>query len=152
MLLKPPVPLPDPHAVTLDQPLVAVVLEGGAGEELQAAAVAVPPQYAQPNGPAPQDPAGVAVLAMPAQVPGPQGQQGYANLWDPVGLQQQAVTLQTQPPPSAPPPQQPQPYPTAAQPQAATIYYQGQPCQTIYSLPAPYPPTSTPLIQVWVPP
>ena len=41
MLLKPPVPLPDPHAVTLDQPLVAVVLEGGAGEELQARAMAL---------------------------------------------------------------------------------------------------------------
>lgn len=80
----------------------------------------------------------VAVLSVPAQTASPQvqGQQGYTTLWDP--NTQQAVTVQTQPT---------QQYSTTAQPQTA-IYYQGQPCQTIYSIPAGYPQTNTPVIQV----
>lgn len=97
-----------------------------------------PEQYAQPTV-ATQD-AGVAVLSVPAQsAPQVQGQQSYTTLWDPTT--QQAVTVQTQPA---------QQYATApGQGQTPTaIYYQGQPCQTIYSIPAPYPQTNTPVIQV----
>uniref|UniRef100_A0A671MB98 [histone H3]-lysine(36) N-trimethyltransferase n=1 Tax=Sinocyclocheilus anshuiensis TaxID=1608454 RepID=A0A671MB98_9TELE len=93
-------------------------------------------QFVQPAVPA-QDP-NMAVLSVPTQIASPQiqGQQGYTTLWDP--NTQQAVTVQTQPT---------QQYSTTAQPQTA-IYYQGQPCQTIYSIPAGYPQTNTPVIQV----
>lgn len=97
-----------------------------------------PQQYAQPAV-ATQD-AGVAVLSVPAQVaPQVQGQQSYTTLWDPTT--QQAVTVQTQPAQqyaAAPPPPQTQ----------TAIYYQGQPCQTIYSIPTAYPQANTPVIQV----
>lgn len=93
-------------------------------------------QFVQPAVPV-QD-TGVSVLSVPAQAsPQVQTQQGYTTLWDP--NTQQAVTVQTQPT---------QQYSTTAQPQTA-IYYQGQPCQTIYSIPAGYPQTNTPVIQVW---
>uniref|UniRef100_A0A671PR84 [histone H3]-lysine(36) N-trimethyltransferase n=1 Tax=Sinocyclocheilus anshuiensis TaxID=1608454 RepID=A0A671PR84_9TELE len=97
-------------------------------------------QFIQPAVPA-QDPS-VAVLSVSAQTASPQvqGQQGYTTLWDP--NTQQAVTVQTQPT---------QQYSTTAQPQTA-IYYQGQPCQTIYSIPAGYPQTSTPVIQTYTEP
>lgn len=93
-------------------------------------------QFVQPAVPV-QDPS-VAVLSVPVQIPSPQvqSQQGYTTLWDP--NTQQAVTVQTQPT---------QQYSTTAQPQTA-IYYQGQPCQAIYSIPAGYPQTNTPVIQV----
>uniref|UniRef100_A0A672LS63 [histone H3]-lysine(36) N-trimethyltransferase n=1 Tax=Sinocyclocheilus grahami TaxID=75366 RepID=A0A672LS63_SINGR len=93
-------------------------------------------QFVQPAMPA-QDP-NMAILSVPTQIASPQiqGQQGYTTLWDP--NTQQAVTVQTQPT---------QQYSTTAQPQTA-IYYQGQPCQTIYSIPAGYPQTNTPVIQV----
>ncbi|XP_034030834.1 histone-lysine N-methyltransferase SETD2 isoform X2 [Thalassophryne amazonica] len=96
-----------------------------------------PQQYAQPTV-ATQDP-GVAVLSVPAQAaPQVQGQQSYTTLWDPTT--QQAVTVQTQPAQQYAP----------AQPQTQTaIYYQGQPCQTIYSIPAAYPQTNTPVIQAY---
>ncbi|KAL7875310.1 hypothetical protein SRHO_G00062800 [Serrasalmus rhombeus] len=99
-----------------------------------------PQPFVQPAVPA-QDP-GVAVLSVPAQTATPQvpGQQGYATLWDP--NTQQAVTVQTQPA---------QQYSATAQPQTA-IYYQGQPCQTIYSIPAGYPQTNTPVIQTYTEP
>lgn len=97
-----------------------------------------PQQYVQPPVVA-QDP-GVAVLSVPAQtavqVP---GQQSYTTLWDPTT--QQAVTLQTQPA------QQYAAAPAQAQTQTA-IYYQGQPCQAIYSIPTAYPQANTPVIQV----
>lgn len=97
-----------------------------------------PQQYAQPTV-ATQD-AGVAVLSVPAQAaPQVQGQQSYTTLWDP--NTHQAVTVQTQPP------QQYATTPAQAQTQTA-IYYQGQPCQTIYSIPTAYPQTSAPVIQV----
>ncbi|KTF75336.1 hypothetical protein cypCar_00033330 [Cyprinus carpio] len=96
------------------------------------------PQFVQPAVPA-QDPS-VAVLSVPAQTASPQVQQGYTTLWDP--NTQQAVTVQTQPT---------QQYSTTAPPQTA-IYYQGQPCQTIYSIPAGYPQTSTPVIQTYTEP
>uniref|UniRef100_A0A672KI88 [histone H3]-lysine(36) N-trimethyltransferase n=1 Tax=Sinocyclocheilus grahami TaxID=75366 RepID=A0A672KI88_SINGR len=97
-------------------------------------------QFIQPAVPA-QDQSG-AVLSVSAQTASPQvqGQQGYTTLWDP--NTQQAVTVQTQPT---------QQYSTTAQPQTA-IYYQGQPCQTIYSIPAGYPQTSTPVIQTYTEP
>uniref|UniRef100_A0A8C2HJG7 [histone H3]-lysine(36) N-trimethyltransferase n=1 Tax=Cyprinus carpio TaxID=7962 RepID=A0A8C2HJG7_CYPCA len=97
-------------------------------------------QFVQPAVPA-QDP-NVAILSVPAQTASPQiqGQQGYTTLWDP--NTQQAVTVQTQPT---------QQYSTTAQPQTA-IYYQGQPCQTIYSIPAGYPQTNTPVIQTYTEP
>uniref|UniRef100_A0A3P8NTL6 [histone H3]-lysine(36) N-trimethyltransferase n=1 Tax=Astatotilapia calliptera TaxID=8154 RepID=A0A3P8NTL6_ASTCA len=101
-----------------------------------------PQHYAQPTV-ATQD-AGVAVLSVPAQsAPQVQGQQSYTTLWDPTT--QQAVTVQTQPA---------QQYATApGQGQTPTaIYYQGQPCQTIYSIPAPYPQTNTPVIQAYTDP
>uniref|UniRef100_A0A3Q3JDH5 [histone H3]-lysine(36) N-trimethyltransferase n=1 Tax=Monopterus albus TaxID=43700 RepID=A0A3Q3JDH5_MONAL len=101
-----------------------------------------PQQYAQPTV-ATQD-AGVAVLSVPAQAaPQVQGQQSYTTLWDPTT--QQAVTVQTQPA---------QPYATApAQAQAQTaIYYQGQPCPTIYSIPTAYPQSNTPVIQTYTEP
>uniref|UniRef100_A0A669DYM6 [histone H3]-lysine(36) N-trimethyltransferase n=1 Tax=Oreochromis niloticus TaxID=8128 RepID=A0A669DYM6_ORENI len=101
-----------------------------------------PQQYAQPTV-ATQD-AGVAVLSVPAQsAPQVQGQQSYTTLWDPTT--QQAVTVQTQPA---------QQYAAApGQGQTPTaIYYQGQPCQTIYSIPAPYPQTNTPVIQAYTDP
>lgn len=101
---------------------------------LELASSAQPQQFVQPAAPA-QD-AGVTLLSVPAQTAGTQvqGQQGYATLWDP--NTQQAVTVQ--------PAQQ---YSNMAQPQTA-IYYQGQPCQAIYSIPAGYPQTNTPVIQV----
>lgn len=101
-------------------------------------AVVNPQQYAQPAAAA-QDP-GLAVLSVPTQTaPQVQSQQSYTTLWDPAT--QQAVTVQTQPA---------QQYATApAQaPTQTAIYYQGQPCQTIYSIPTAYPPASTPVIQV----
>ncbi|KAM8825880.1 histone-lysine N-methyltransferase SETD2 isoform 1-T2 [Synchiropus picturatus] len=88
----------------------------------------------------PQQEPGVALLSVPTQAaPQVQSQQSYATIWDPTT--QQAVTVQTQPAQqyAAAPPQAP--------PQTA-IYYQGQPCQTIYSLPAAYPQPSAPVIQV----
>lgn len=95
-------------------------------------------QYVQPTV-ATQD-AGVAVLSVPAQTaPQVQGQQSYATLWDPTT--QQTVTVQAQPP------QQYATAPAQAQTQTA-IYYQGQPCQTIYSIPTAYPQPNTPVIQV----
>lgn len=101
-------------------------------------ATGTPQQYAQPNV-ATQD-AGVAVLSVPPQpTTQVQSQQSYTTLWDPTT--QQAVTVQTQPA---------QQYAAAAgqaQPQAA-IYYQGQPCQAIYSIPAAYPQANPPVIQV----
>lgn len=97
-----------------------------------------PQQYAQPTV-ATQD-AGVAVLSVPAQTaPQVQSQQSYTTLWDPTT--QQAVTVQTQPA------QQYATAPAQAQTQTA-IYYQGQPCQTIYSIPTAYPQANTPVIQV----
>ncbi|KAK1894925.1 Histone-lysine N-methyltransferase SETD2 [Dissostichus eleginoides] len=99
-----------------------------------------PPQYAQPTVAA-QDP-GVAVLSVPAPPP-IQGQQSYTTLWDPTT--QQAVTVQTQPAQqytTAPPPPQTQ----------TAIYYQGQPCQTIYSIPTAYPQANTPVIQAYTEP
>lgn len=97
-----------------------------------------PQQYAQPTVAA-QD-AGVAVLSVPAQTaPQVQSQQSYTTLWDPTT--QQAVTVQTQPA------QQYAAAPAPAQTQTA-IYYQGQPCQTIYSIPTAYPQANTPVIQV----
>uniref|UniRef100_A0A672LS57 [histone H3]-lysine(36) N-trimethyltransferase n=1 Tax=Sinocyclocheilus grahami TaxID=75366 RepID=A0A672LS57_SINGR len=97
-------------------------------------------QFVQPAMPA-QDP-NMAILSVPTQIASPQiqGQQGYTTLWDP--NTQQAVTVQTQPT---------QQYSTTAQPQTA-IYYQGQPCQTIYSIPAGYPQTNTPVIQTYTEP
>lgn len=95
-------------------------------------------QYA-PTNVATQD-GGVAVLSVAAQTaPQVQSQQSYTTLWDP--NTQQTVTVQTQPT---------QQYATApAQAQAQTaIYYQGQPCQTIYSIPTAYPQANTPVIQV----
>lgn len=97
-----------------------------------------PQQFVQPAV-ATQE-AGVSVLSVPAQsAPQVQGQQSYTTLWDPTT--QQAVTVQTQPA------QQYASAPGQAQTQTA-IYYQGQPCQTIYSIPAAYPQTNTPVIQV----
>ncbi|RVE62609.1 hypothetical protein OJAV_G00158800 [Oryzias javanicus] len=105
-------------------------------------AAGTPQQYAQPNV-ATQD-AGVAVLSVPPQpATQVQSQQSYATLWDPTT--QQAVTVQTQPA---------QQYAAAAgqaQPQAA-IYYQGQPCQAIYSIPAAYPQANPPVIQAYTEP
>uniref|UniRef100_A0A7N9ATF6 [histone H3]-lysine(36) N-trimethyltransferase n=1 Tax=Mastacembelus armatus TaxID=205130 RepID=A0A7N9ATF6_9TELE len=101
-----------------------------------------PQAYAQPTV-ATQD-AGVAVLSVPAQsAPQVQGQQSYTTLWDPTT--QQAVTVQTQPA------QQYATAPAQAQTQTA-IYYQGQPCQTIYSIPTAYPQTSAPVIQAYTEP
>ncbi|XP_030605294.1 histone-lysine N-methyltransferase SETD2 isoform X2 [Archocentrus centrarchus] len=101
-----------------------------------------PQQYAQPTV-ATQD-AGVAVLSVPAQsAPQVQGQQSYTTLWDPTT--QQAVTVQTQPT------QQYATAPGQGQTQTA-IYYQGQPCQTIYSIPTPYPQANTPVIQAYTEP
>uniref|UniRef100_A0AAQ5WZ31 [histone H3]-lysine(36) N-trimethyltransferase n=1 Tax=Amphiprion ocellaris TaxID=80972 RepID=A0AAQ5WZ31_AMPOC len=101
-----------------------------------------PQQYAQPTV-ATQD-AGVAVLSVPTQsAPQVQGQQSYTTLWDPTT--QQAVTVQTQPA------QQYATAPGQAQTQTA-IYYQGQPCQTIYSIPTAYPQASTPVIQAYTEP
>lgn len=99
-------------------------------------------QYVQPAV-AVED-AGVPVLSVPAQVaPQVQGQQSYTTLWDPTT--QQTVTVQTQPA---------QQYATApAQAQAQTaIYYQGQPCQTIYSIPTAYPQGNNPVIQAYTDP
>ncbi|XP_071326461.1 histone-lysine N-methyltransferase SETD2 isoform X2 [Trachinotus anak] len=99
-------------------------------------------QYAQPTV-APQD-AGVAVLSVPAQTaPQVQSQQSYTTLWDPTT--QQTVTVQTQPA------QQYATAPAQAQTQTA-IYYQGQPCQTIYSIPTAYPQANTPVIQAYTEP
>ncbi|XP_053182722.1 histone-lysine N-methyltransferase SETD2 isoform X2 [Scomber japonicus] len=99
-------------------------------------------QYAQPTVAA-QD-AGVAVLSVPAQTaPQVQSQQSYTTLWDPTT--QQAVTVQTQPA------QQYAASPAPAQTQTA-IYYQGQPCQTIYSIPTAYPQANTPVIQAYTEP
>lgn len=93
-------------------------------------------QYVQPTV-ATQD-TGVAVLSVPAQTaPQVQGQQSYTTLWDPTT--QQTVTVQAQPA---------QQYPTAPAQAQAAIYYQGQPCQTIYSIPTAYPQPNTPVIQV----
>ncbi|XP_017282030.1 histone-lysine N-methyltransferase SETD2 isoform X2 [Kryptolebias marmoratus] len=101
-----------------------------------------PQQFVQPAV-ATQE-AGVAVLSVPAQsAPQVQGQQSYATLWDPTT--QQTVTVQTQPA------QQYATAPGQAQTQTA-IYYQGQPCQTIYSIPAAYPQTNTPVIQAYTEP
>lgn len=101
-----------------------------------------PQQYTQPTV-ATQD-AGVAVLSVPAQsAPQVQGQQSYTTLWDPTT--QQAVTVQTQPA------QQYATAPGQAQTQTA-IYYQGQPCQTIYSIPTAYPQANTPVIQAYTEP
>uniref|UniRef100_A0A7N6FGL0 [histone H3]-lysine(36) N-trimethyltransferase n=1 Tax=Anabas testudineus TaxID=64144 RepID=A0A7N6FGL0_ANATE len=105
-------------------------------------ATANPQQYAQPTV-ATQD-TSVAVLSVPAQAaPQVQGQQSYTTLWDP--NTQQAVTVQTQPA------QQYATTPAQAQAQTA-IYYQGQPCQTIYSIPTAYPQTSAPVIQAYTEP
>lgn len=102
-------------------------------------ATGTPQQYVQPTV-VPQD-AGVAVLSVPAQTnPQVQAQQSYTTLWDPTT--QQAVTVQTQPA------QQYATAPAQAQTQTA-IYYQGQPCPTIYSIPTAYPQASAPVIQVW---
>ncbi|XP_056142997.1 histone-lysine N-methyltransferase SETD2 [Lampris incognitus] len=99
-------------------------------------------QYTQPAV-APQD-SGVAVLSVPAQTaPQVPGQQSYATLWDPT--MQQAVTVQTQPT------QQYAATPAQTQTQTA-IYYQGQPCQTIYSIPTAYPQANTPVIQAYTEP
>uniref|UniRef100_A0A3Q3W306 [histone H3]-lysine(36) N-trimethyltransferase n=1 Tax=Mola mola TaxID=94237 RepID=A0A3Q3W306_MOLML len=93
-------------------------------------------QYVQPTV-ATQD-TGVAVLSVPAQTaPQVQGQQSYTTLWDPTT--QQTVTVQAQPA---------QQYPTAPAQAQAAIYYQGQPCQTIYSIPTAYPQPNTPVIQL----
>ncbi|XP_076009829.1 uncharacterized protein setd2 isoform X2 [Genypterus blacodes] len=105
-------------------------------------ATGTPQQYAPPPV-APQDP-GVAVLSVPAQTnPQVQGQQSYTTLWDPTT--QQAVTVQTQPA------QQYAAAPAQAQTQTA-IYYQGQPCPTIYSIPTAYPQASAPVIQAYTEP
>lgn len=96
-------------------------------------------QYTQPP---PNQDTGVAVLSVPPPAaPQVQGQ-SYTTLWDP--STQQTVTVQTAA----------QQYTTApAQPQAqAAIYYQGQPCQTIYSIPTAYPQGSTPVIQAYTDP
>uniref|UniRef100_A0A8D3EEY9 [histone H3]-lysine(36) N-trimethyltransferase n=1 Tax=Scophthalmus maximus TaxID=52904 RepID=A0A8D3EEY9_SCOMX len=101
-----------------------------------------PQQYAQPTV-ATQD-GGVAVLPVPAQTaPQVQSQQSYTTLWDPTT--QQAVTVQTQPA------QQYATAPAQAQTQTA-IYYQGQPCQTIYSIPTAYPQANAPVIQAYTEP
>ncbi|KAM9309569.1 histone-lysine N-methyltransferase SETD2 isoform 2-T2 [Pholidichthys leucotaenia] len=101
-----------------------------------------PQEYAQPAV-ATQE-AGVAVLSVPTQsAPHAQSQQSYTTLWDPAT--QQAVTVQTQPA------QQYATAPGQAQTQTA-IYYQGQPCQTIYSIPTAYPQTNTPVIQAYTEP
>ncbi|AWO96687.1 putative histone-lysine N-methyltransferase SETD2 [Scophthalmus maximus] len=101
-----------------------------------------PQQYAQPTV-ATQD-GGVAVLPVPAQTaPQIQSQQSYTTLWDPTT--QQAVTVQTQPA------QQYATAPAQAQTQTA-IYYQGQPCQTIYSIPTAYPQANAPVIQAYTEP
>ncbi|CDQ94379.1 unnamed protein product [Oncorhynchus mykiss] len=100
-------------------------------------------QYAQQPSVAGQDP-GVGVLSAvsaPPQVSAGQG--SYATLWDPTT--QQAVTVQTQVAPQyqvvpAPPPTQ------------TAIYYQGQPCQTIYSIPTAYPQANTPVLQAYADP
>uniref|UniRef100_A0A672JB44 [histone H3]-lysine(36) N-trimethyltransferase n=1 Tax=Salarias fasciatus TaxID=181472 RepID=A0A672JB44_SALFA len=98
-----------------------------------------PQQYAQ-AAVATQE-AGVAVLSVPAQsATQVQGQQSYTTLWDPTT--QQTVTVQTQPA------QQYAAAPGQAQTQTA-IYYQGQPCQTIYSIPTAYPQANTPVIQAY---
>lgn len=95
-------------------------------------------QYVQPTV-ATQD-TGVAVLSVPAQATSQvQGQQSYATLWDPTT--QQTVTVQAQPA------QQYATAPAQAQTQTA-IYYQGQPCQAIYSIPTAYPQPNAPVIQV----
>ncbi|XP_029360441.1 histone-lysine N-methyltransferase SETD2 isoform X2 [Echeneis naucrates] len=101
-----------------------------------------PQQYTQPTV-ATQD-AGVAVLSVPTQTaPQVQSQQSYTTLWDPTT--QQTVTVQTQPT------QQYATAPAQAQTQTA-IYYQGQPCQTIYSIPTAYPQANTPVIQAYTEP
>ncbi|KAG8010108.1 Histone-lysine N-methyltransferase SETD2 [Nibea albiflora] len=101
-----------------------------------------PQQYAQPTV-ATQD-TGVAVLSVPAQTaPQVQGQQSYTTLWDPTT--QQAVTVQTQPA------QQYATAPAQAQTQTA-IYYQGQPCQAIYSIPTAYTQPTPPVIQAYTEP
>uniref|UniRef100_A0A8C6MAX1 [histone H3]-lysine(36) N-trimethyltransferase n=1 Tax=Nothobranchius furzeri TaxID=105023 RepID=A0A8C6MAX1_NOTFU len=101
-----------------------------------------PQQYVQ-QAVATQE-AGLSVLSVPTQsAPQVHGQQSYTTLWDP--STQQAVAVQTQPA------QQYATAPGPAQTQTA-IYYQGQPCQTIYSIPAAYPQTSTPVIQAYTEP
>uniref|UniRef100_A0A1A8ABR2 [histone H3]-lysine(36) N-trimethyltransferase n=1 Tax=Nothobranchius furzeri TaxID=105023 RepID=A0A1A8ABR2_NOTFU len=101
-----------------------------------------PQQYVQ-QAVAKQE-AGLSVLSVPTQsAPQVHGQQSYTTLWDP--STQQAVAVQTQPA------QQYATAPGPAQTQTA-IYYQGQPCQTIYSIPAAYPQTSTPVIQAYTEP
>ncbi|KAJ0047433.1 hypothetical protein NL108_001194 [Boleophthalmus pectinirostris] len=96
--------------------------------------------YAQPTV-APPD-TGVAVLSVPAPAAPPVQGQSYTTLWDP--STQQTVTVQTAA----------QQYTTApAQPQPQTaIYYQGQPCPTIYSIPTAYPQGSAPVIQAYTDP
>uniref|UniRef100_A0A674BV90 [histone H3]-lysine(36) N-trimethyltransferase n=1 Tax=Salmo trutta TaxID=8032 RepID=A0A674BV90_SALTR len=98
-------------------------------------------QYAQQPSVAGQDP-GVGVLSVPA-VSAPPQVGSYTTLWDPTT--QQAVTVQTQVAPQyqvvpAPPPTQ------------TAIYYQGQPCQTIYSIPTAYPQANTPVLQAYADP
>ncbi|KAM9783170.1 histone-lysine N-methyltransferase SETD2 [Neosynchiropus ocellatus] len=138
-------------SLTSEQPPPQHLNSNGGLPSLSSAPQATPvsdiPQHLTPtshtSGTPQQDP-GVAVLSVPAQAaPQVQSQQSYATIWDPTT--QQAVTVQTQPPQqyAAPPPQAP--------PQTA-IYYQGQPCQTIYSLPAPYPQPSAPVIQAYAEP
>ncbi|KAJ0000351.1 hypothetical protein NQD34_012193 [Periophthalmus magnuspinnatus] len=96
--------------------------------------------YTQPTV-APPD-IGVAVLSVPAPAAPPVQGQSYTTLWDPTT--QQTVTVQTAA----------QQYTTApAQPQPQTaIYYQGQPCPTIYSIPTAYPQGSAPVIQAYADP
>ncbi|XP_008430795.1 histone-lysine N-methyltransferase SETD2 isoform X2 [Poecilia reticulata] len=99
-----------------------------------------PQQYTQPAVAAQEG--GVAVLSVSApQAPQAQGQQSYATLWDPTT--QQAVTVQTQPA---------QQYAAAPGPPQTAIYYQGQPCQTIYSIPTAYPQANAPVIQAYTEP
>lgn len=128
----PPLGLSSPSSTSQATPVSSIPQQLSTGDLTPGASQ----QYTQP--PAAQD-TGVAVLSVPAPAaPQVQGQ-SYTTLWDP--STQQAVTVQTAA----------QQYTTAqAQPQAQTaIYYQGQPCQTIYSIPTAYAQGSTPVIQAY---
>uniref|UniRef100_A0AAV2MCY9 [histone H3]-lysine(36) N-trimethyltransferase n=1 Tax=Knipowitschia caucasica TaxID=637954 RepID=A0AAV2MCY9_KNICA len=81
----------------------------------------------------------VAVLSIPPPAAPPVQGQSYTTLWDPAT--QQAVTVQTA-----------QQYTTAPAPPQPAIYYQGQPCPTLYSIPTAYPQGSTPVIQAYTDP
>ncbi|KAG7261870.1 hypothetical protein CRUP_016955 [Coryphaenoides rupestris] len=134
---------PPPTTATTQAPPVSQHITTTNPLELSAAN---PQPYAQPPPTVPVQDPGVAVLAVPPQraglVPG-QHPGSYATLWDP--STQPTVTMQTQPMQ-----QQYASAPTQAQTQTA-IYYQGQPCQTIYSIPG-YPQANTPVIQAYTEP